>query len=92
MGFAGGRATTKRRFPSSLRISQGGAIMVINNVSPSDEPANTGDRPVEAATARVAPAYHRPQLTFIGSVTRLVQSGPWGNRYETYVNSYWSSY
>jgi hypothetical protein len=35
-------------------------------------------------------AYRRPQLEFVGTVTRLVQSGPWGNRYETYQGSYWS--
>ncbi len=34
--------------------------------------------------------YRRPRLEFVGTVTRLVQSGPWGNRYETYQGSYWS--
>ena len=36
------------------------------------------------------PSYRPPQLVFVGSVTRLVQSGPTGNRYETYRCSRWS--
>lgn len=45
---------------------------------------------ISAETIAASPAYRRPQLEFIGKVTRLVQSGPVGNRYETYQGSYWS--
>lgn len=34
--------------------------------------------------------YRRPRLAFVGNVTRMVQSGPVGNRYETYACRYWS--
>jgi hypothetical protein len=37
-----------------------------------------------------APGYSRPRLAHIGSVVRTVQSGPTGNRNETYQGSYWS--
>jgi hypothetical protein len=37
-----------------------------------------------------APAYSRPRLAYVGSVVQTVQSGPTGNRYETYQGSYWS--
>jgi len=35
-------------------------------------------------------SYQRPHLEVVGRVTELVQSGPSGNRYETYQGSYWS--
>jgi hypothetical protein len=36
------------------------------------------------------PRYCRPRLAFVGTVNRLVQSGPIGNRNETYQGVYWS--
>ena len=50
--------------------------------STAETPALVGRR----GTSR----YCRPRLTRVGSVVRLVQSGPIGNRYETYQGSYWS--
>jgi hypothetical protein len=55
----------------------------------STHPASTADRDAPV-TETPAPAYRAPDLTFVGSVTELVQSGPIGNRYETYRCSYWS--
>ena len=43
------------------------------------------------AQDQAVPAYSRPRLTHVGSVVQIVQSGPVGNRYETYQGSYWSS-
>jgi hypothetical protein len=47
-----------------------------------------GSSPAPAGVSRT-PCYRRPRLTLVGTVTRLVQSGPSGNRYETYRSSYW---
>jgi hypothetical protein len=52
--------------------------------SGSEVPASTADESA-AATA----CYRRPRLALVGTVTRLVQSGPNGNRYETYQCRYW---
>jgi hypothetical protein len=51
-----------------------------------------GARTEEQATLKVCrrSSYHRPALTALGTVTQMVQSGPVGNRYETYQGRYWS--
>jgi hypothetical protein len=43
-------------------------------------------------TAGSTAGYIRPKLEFVGTVTHLVQSGPLGNRNETYQGSYWSDH
>jgi hypothetical protein len=58
----------------------------VTNMSP---PTVTTEIRAEA-TAPVVPCYRRPQLTFVGTMVRTVQSGPSGNRNETYQGSYWS--
>ena len=52
------------------------------------EGAAAEERP-ETETCR-RPSYRQPQLTLVGTVTGMVQSGPYGNRYETYQGVYWS--
>jgi hypothetical protein len=46
--------------------------------------------PVANECASSTHCYCRPQLALVGTLNRLVQSGPSGNRYETYRCSYWS--
>lgn len=58
-------------------------------VTSTRSPAGTAEAPTEAGR-RAAPRYCRPRLALVGSVVRLVQSGPTGNRNETYQGSYWS--
>jgi hypothetical protein len=66
-----------------------GTIMA-THVSSTTDRATSGSTSGSAAAVCDTPSYRRPQLAFVGSVTRLVQSGPTGNRYETYRCSYWS--
>jgi hypothetical protein len=54
--------------------------------TPSEPNAHPGAKELVSGTS----CYQRPRLEYVGSVTRLVQSGPTGNRYETYRCSYWS--
>jgi hypothetical protein len=49
----------------------------------------TGEGSPLPASVACTPCYRQPRLTLVGTVTRLVQSGPTGNRYETYRCSYW---
>ena len=55
--------------------------------SPTSSKARSSDL---EATVLSPMVYRRPNLEFVGPVTQLVQSGPTGNRYETYRCSYWS--
>jgi hypothetical protein len=50
--------------------------------------ARTEEQPTQKAFRRSS--YQRPALTVLGTVTRMVQSGPIGNRNETYQGRYWS--
>ena len=44
----------------------------------------------DRATEPMAIGYRSPRLVFVGTMVEMVQSGPSGNRYETYRCSYWS--
>ena len=53
-----------------------------------------GNETAQASTTegkpRATTTYRQPRLVYVGSIVGLVQSGPVGNRYETYQGSYWS--
>jgi hypothetical protein len=63
---------------------------MVSSMSAMTARATPAGASVPEAPASATPSYRRPRLAYVGSVTRLVQSGPVGNRYETYRCSYWS--
>jgi hypothetical protein len=62
----------------------------IFSASPSTPACSAGQHLCSLASVSGTRGYRRPRLAFVGAVTRLVQSGPVGNRYETYPPRLWS--
>jgi hypothetical protein len=65
-------------------VSEHDFVRVADAASP---PITTEGR--ERVTEPTTTGYHGPRLVFVGSMVEMVQSGPSGNRYETYRCSYW---
>lgn len=58
--------------------------------SSSDRSQDRSDsQPTKASNSQNRQAYCTPHIDYLGSFERLIQSGPTGNRYETYPPRVW---